>query len=321
MSMPSERLIRRRLKLRDLDTLLAVAQWGSMAKAATHLSTSQPAISKAIADMEHVLGVRLLDRTSQGVEPNLYGRALLKRAVAVFDEISQGTKDIAFLADPTVGELRIGATEPMIAGILQAILDQLTRRHPRLSFNVIHLVSVAQQYQQLRDRQFDLILSRVFTSKDEDDLSTEVLFDDPLYVVAGVSNPWTRRRKIRLAQLANEPWTLPPPDTLIGAFVGETLRSNGLDTSKMGVVWSSVVMHTAMLATGRFLSTLSASVLQYSVNRRSIRVLPVGFPNRPSPVGIVTLKNRTISPVAQLFIECAREVARPLATGRPRTIG
>jgi DNA-binding transcriptional LysR family regulator len=318
--MPSERLVRRRLKLRDLDTLLAVAQWGSMAKAAVHLSTSQPAISKAIADMEHTLGVRLLDRTAQGVEPNLYGRALLKRAVSVFDDISQGIQEIEFLADPTVGELRIGATEPMIAGILQAILDRLTRRHPRLSFNVIHLVSVTQQYQQLRERQFDLILSRVFTSEDEDDLSTEVLFDDPLYVVAGVNNPWTRRRKIRLAELANEPWTLPPPDTLIGAFVGETLRANGLDTSKMGVVWSSVVMHTAMLATGRFLSTLSASVLQYSVNRRAIRVLPVDLPRRPSPVGIVTLKNRTISPVAQLFIECAREVAKPLAVGKPRIL-
>jgi DNA-binding transcriptional LysR family regulator len=318
--MPSERLVRRRLKLRDLDTLLAVAQWGSMAKAAAHLSTSQPAISKAIADMEHTLGVRLLDRTAQGVEPNLYGRALLKRAVAVFDDISQGIKEIEFLADPTVGELRIGATEPIIAGILQAILDRLTRRHPRLSFNVIHLVSITQQYQQLRERQFDLILSRVFTSTDEDDLSTEVLFDDPLYVVAGVNNPWTRRRKIRLAELANEPWTLPPPDTLIGAFVGETLRSNGLDTSKVGVVWSSVVMHTALLVTGRFLSMHPASVLQYGMNRRSVRMLPVDLPNRPSPVGIITLKNRTISPVAHLFIECAREVARPLTASKPRTI-
>jgi molybdenum-dependent DNA-binding transcriptional regulator ModE len=60
----------RRLKLRDLETLLAVAQWGSMAKAAVHLSVSQPAVSKAIADMEHVLGVRLLDRSAQGVEPH-----------------------------------------------------------------------------------------------------------------------------------------------------------------------------------------------------------------------------------------------------------
>jgi hypothetical protein len=67
--------IRRRLKLRDLDTLIAVAHAGSMAKAAVSLSVSQPAISNAIADMEAILGVRLLDRTTHGVEPTIYGKA------------------------------------------------------------------------------------------------------------------------------------------------------------------------------------------------------------------------------------------------------
>src|SRR5947209_7223689 len=98
--------VRRRLKLRHLEILLAVAETGSMAKAATRLAISQPAISRAIADAEDMLGVPLFDRSPQGVEPTQYGRALLKRGVAAFDEIAQGVKDIAFLADPTTGELR-----------------------------------------------------------------------------------------------------------------------------------------------------------------------------------------------------------------------
>src|SRR5437764_1105661 len=124
--------IRRRLKMRDLDTLLAVAHWGSMAKAAVQLSVSQPAVSKAIADIELTLGVRLFDRSAQGVEATLFGRALLKWAAAVFDDVRQGVNEIAFLADPTSGELRIGATEPIIAGMLPAVLDRLNRRHPRI---------------------------------------------------------------------------------------------------------------------------------------------------------------------------------------------
>jgi DNA-binding transcriptional LysR family regulator len=93
----------RRLKLRDLHILLAVAQAGSMAKAATRLAISQPAISRAIADMEHTLKVLLFDRSPQGIEPTQFGRALLKRGVAVFDELKQGVQDIEFLSNPESG--------------------------------------------------------------------------------------------------------------------------------------------------------------------------------------------------------------------------
>src|SRR3954466_3989748 len=103
--MPEDRYPRRKLKLRQLEILLAVAQAGSMAKAAKQLAISQPAVSRAIADMEHTLGVPLVDRGPQGVEPTQYGRALLKRGTAVFDELKQGVRDIEFLSDPTAGEL------------------------------------------------------------------------------------------------------------------------------------------------------------------------------------------------------------------------
>src|ERR1700736_3667298 len=96
--------IGRRLKLRDLHILLAVAQRGSMAKAAAELAISQPAVSRAIADMEHALGLRLLDRSRNGIEPTAYGRALVKRGVTIFDELKQGLEELEFLADPTVGQ-------------------------------------------------------------------------------------------------------------------------------------------------------------------------------------------------------------------------
>ena len=106
-----ESQIGRRLRLRDLHVFATVVQRGSMAKAAQHLGVSQPAVSEVISDLEHVLGVRLLDRSAKGVEPTIYGDALLKRSVAAFDELKQSVRDIAFLSDPTEGELRIGCTE------------------------------------------------------------------------------------------------------------------------------------------------------------------------------------------------------------------
>jgi DNA-binding transcriptional LysR family regulator len=96
-----ESQIGRRLKLRDLHVFSTVVQRGSMAKAARHLGVSHPAVSEVIADLEHALGVRLLDRSAQGIEPTIYGGALLKRSVAVFDELKQTIRDIEFLRPST----------------------------------------------------------------------------------------------------------------------------------------------------------------------------------------------------------------------------
>ena len=104
--------IGRRMKLHDLHVLMAVVQAGSMSKAAQLLNTTQPAVSKSIADLEHAIGVRLLDRGRHGAEPTEYGRALLDGGVAVFDGLRQAVKNIEFLTDPTVGEVRVVAHEP-----------------------------------------------------------------------------------------------------------------------------------------------------------------------------------------------------------------
>lgn len=103
--------IGRHLNPRALHVFLAVVEKGNMAKAAEQLAISRPVVSKTIAGLEVTLGVPLFNRTSQGVEPTLYGRALLKRGLAVFDELRQSVEEIEFLADPSAGELRVAFSE------------------------------------------------------------------------------------------------------------------------------------------------------------------------------------------------------------------
>src|SRR5262249_33741755 len=120
-----------RLKLHELHVLLAQAQAGSMAKAAAQLGISEPAVSRAIADMEHTLGVSLFDRSSRGVEPTPYGCALIKRGVAVFDELRLGIREIEFIKDPTIGEVHIGATSTIAeVGIIAAVIDHISQKYP-----------------------------------------------------------------------------------------------------------------------------------------------------------------------------------------------
>jgi DNA-binding transcriptional LysR family regulator len=308
--------IGRRIKLRDLHILMTVVERGSMAKAAEQLAISQPVVSKSVADLEHALGVRLLDRSPQGVEPTIYGRAIVGSGVAVFDDLRQGVKEIEFLADPTAGEVRIGSTGVMSAGLLPAVIDRLSRQFPRLVFNVMQAPMIEQQYRDLRERSVDLILGRMVTPIADEDLDAEILFDDPIFVVAGTSSKWVRRRSIDPAELVNEAWCLPPYDTLIRSLVAEAFRARGLDIPRDTVITGSIQLSNALLATGRFLGVLSGSTLRLSGKRMSLRALPVEFSMPSSPVGIVTLKDRTVSPVAQLFIDHARKLAKPLAKGR-----
>jgi DNA-binding transcriptional LysR family regulator len=309
----SDERIGRRLRLRDLHILISVVRCGGMSKAAAELAVSQPAISKAIADMEHTFGVRLLERTAQGVEPTPYGHALLKWGTAVFDDLRQGVKEIEFLADPTAGEVRIGGTEISTAGLIPAVIDRMRRNHPRVVFDVIQAQSVELQYRDLRDRSIDLILGRMVIPTGDDDLNYDILFDDPLFVVAGVNNKIVRRRRrIDPAGIINEPWCFPR-----GAFIRsrlvEAFRSQGLDPPRHVVASNGIQLLIALLATGHFFGVLSSSMIRFSGRRLGVKVVPVDLPLQSGPVGVITLKSRMLSPVAQLFIDYAREVARPFA--------
>lgn len=125
-----------RLKLHDLHVLMAVLQAGSISKAAALLNTGQPAISRSISELEQALDVRLLDRGRQGVKPTEYGRALLDGGTAVFDDLRQTVKSITFLADPTVGEVRVGCNPFLAASFVAAVIDRLSRRFPRAVFRI-----------------------------------------------------------------------------------------------------------------------------------------------------------------------------------------
>src|SRR5438128_11941212 len=212
--------IGRRIKLSDLHILLAVAQSGSMAKAAIKLAVSHPVVSRSISDLEHTLGVQLLERNPRGVELTEFGKAMLNRSHAAFDELRQGVKDIEFLSDPTSGEVRIGTTPPLAASFVSVIIDRLSRSYPRIVFQVLAEGESHQtQRAALNDARVDLLMVRPWPDIADSQTSFEFLFDSPYVVAAGSNNPLVRRRRLTLAQLMDEPWALPAPDRAFGTFV------------------------------------------------------------------------------------------------------
>jgi len=304
--------IGRRIKLSDLHVLLAVAQSGSMAKAANELGVSHPVISRSISELEHTLGVRLLERNPHGVELTEFGRAMLSRSHAAFDELRQGVKDIEFLADPTAGEVRIGGTGPLIASFVSSIVDRLHRRYPRMVFHLVTSDPASLQ-RDLDERNFDLLILRRIGPFAEDRFSFEILYDNPYFVAAGLKSPWARRRRVGLADLINEQWILPPAGTPFGSLARDIFGAKGLPCPRAAVIASGLETTINLVGTGRYLTIHPESVFTFPSAHPFIGKLPIELPIVSGPIGILTLKNRILSPAAQLFIEVARDVAKPLA--------
>ena len=311
-----------RMKLHDLHVLLTVVQAGSMSKAAALLNTGQPAISRSIAELERALGVRLLDRDRQGVKPTDYGRALLEGGTAAFDDLRQTVKNIGFLADPTVGEVRVGCNPFLASSFVSAVVDRLSLRYPRMVFRLV-TAYVETLHRELTERNVDLLITRRSGPVVDQRLDFTFLFDESYSVAVGVQNPLARRRRIELAELVNEPWVLPPPESTLGSVAMQAFRACELDYPRTTVIAEPADVRISLLATGRFISIFTDSMLQFSAGHPELKVLPVRQSLGHVPVGAVTLQNRTPSPLAQLFIDTSREIAKllPRRKQRRRIVG
>src|ERR1700743_1129831 len=172
-----------RIKLRDLHFLMAVSENGSRAKAAAKLGISHPAISKTISDIEGTLGVRLLDRGSQGTELTAHGEVLRRCGINIFDEMQQGLRSLDYLSDPNSGEVRLGCTDIILNSLVPPIVRSFAREYPGVQLDVKLANPGEHQVQQLRERQIDVLITRA--TSPQDDFNSDVLFEEPFVFVVG----------------------------------------------------------------------------------------------------------------------------------------
>lgn len=299
----------RQLRLRDLHLLSTVVRCTSIARGARELGMSQPAVSEAIANLEHALRVPLLDRRPTGVEPTIYAEALLKRSAAIFDELKQGLRDIEFLSDPNVGQLTIGCPESIVPTLLSPMLETFSTQNPRVILRVETVESPALRATGLRDRRQDLIFARSHpVDIRTDDLNIEPLFDDPFVIAGAKHSPWAGRDSIELAELAGAQWILLPERTWIYRWLAGEFQRRGLAAPAADVVTVNAHLTFHFLNTGRYLTVRPRSW----VDQNGFAALRVNVRLEVIPVAIVTLKDRTLSPVVEHFATFARGFCKTL---------
>jgi DNA-binding transcriptional LysR family regulator len=300
----------RRLRLKDLHTLQIVADAGSMARASRQLALSQPAISKAVADMEHTVGAPLLDRSAHGVELTESGRLLIARSRIIFDELREGIKDIERASDPARGEVRIGTTEP-ITGFVAEVISQLSQIYPRITYQ-ISVSDTTTLVRDLRERALDVVITRWTAEVVADDLAAEVLLKAPLAVLADRSHPLLKRKKLSLADTISEAWTLSPPDSFLGRVVVDVFQRRKLPLPPAIVTTLSVHMRLNLLASGRFLTMLPARMVRQRANRAWLRALDIDLPESRGSIASLTVKKRSIGGSLKLFQQACRDADRDI---------
>lgn len=179
------------------------------------------------------------------------------------------------------------------AGFLVPVIEALSRLHPRMRFHVQQVYTPNVEFPELEERKVDLVLARLanlpVAGRLNSEPHAEVVLDDPFSVVVGRDSKWGRRRRVDLADLADEPWILPPPRLSVATF--------------------SIHLRNNLVGNGHFVTALLQSVLRLSRDRYSLKVLPLKLTDQRSPVAVLTLRNRTLGPAVRLFIDRAREIA------------
>ena len=305
--------MKRRVRLRDLDTLLTVVQTKGMRQAARELSLSQPAVSKAIRSLEDALGVQLLDRSRRGGEATLFGHALAQRTRAAFDELRQAVRDIEHLADPQGGEVHGATMESLNAGLLGAAVERMTRRYARMRIHLDTGQSAHILDHYVRGHLVEFAVVRPPALPLAADLAGEALFFDPLMVVVGGSHPYARRRQIALDELVDEQWVTSTAEAQADSPLGRAFAERGLQMRAPRLVSASLNMRYTLLATGRWVTLMPHSVLRFMTARPTpLKALPIELPPWAAPTMIVTNRDRVVGPVATRFLDQVRELAATL---------
>ena len=303
--------INRRFKVRDLHIIEAVANRGSMARAAEDLGMSQPAISKVVSDLEDDLGVAVFDRSTRGVQLTESGQVLLRRGRVILDELQHGLEEIENISDPTAGLVRVGVSLAQSL-FISAVVERTSRRYPKIKFSVM-MSDPLVLINALRDRELDFAICRAQMAEHEADLAAEVLFQDRIEVVVASNHPLARRRKLTLSDLMEERWALAAPDTYLGELVRSAFHAHSLPMPKAVVTTSSMQLRFELMEIAGFVTLASRSMVIHPSRRGRIKALPVAFGDEAGPMASITIKDRQLTKVSVLALEEARSVAKSIA--------
>ncbi|HLV75458.1 DNA-binding transcriptional LysR family regulator [Actinomadura hallensis] len=301
-------LLNGRLKLRHLVLVVAIADQGSVLRAAEHLHLAQPAVTRSLREVEGVLGVELFTRGPRGVTPTLFGDAFVEHARAVLAELRRAGERIAGLADGEVGTVTIGT---LLAGsnvLLPRAIAALKRDRPGIRV-IVQEATFDAQVPRLLDGEIDLILGRLNPIDDLRGLRQITLYGEPVRLVARRDHPARSRPGLRLADLLGYPWVLPLEQTALRTELEQVFRAEGLALPGDLVECTSVLTVRTLVRDTDMIAALPELVARTDAG---IAPLPVPLETVRRQVGVTLPAHRAPTPSARIMLDHLRREAAEL---------
>lgn len=301
----------RRLRLRHLELLVALADAGTMRAAATRLHLSQPALSKMLGEVETGFGARLFERSPQGLAANALGEAAIYRARVMLGELSRGQDEVEALRTGAAGVLRLG-TLSVTAAVPQAVV-QLRRRLPGARVQ-IQEGRVRDLVQKLLDGELDCVFGAITPELLASDLlpllRPEVLLEDELCVLCAAEHPLARSRRLRWADLHAASWVAPPKDTLVRQALMTAFLDEGLEPPEPAIeVLSSVTIGSVLRMDPALLGAVRFEHARDELARAGVRRVTVAPAVRLPSLGLYT--RRAVEAPPPLVQALARALRQP----------
>lgn len=298
----------RHLKMGELRVFVAVLEHRSFRKAATAMHITQPAVTKAIAGLEEMLGVKLFDRNAHGVEPTVHGLTFAPHAIAIFGELRSAAQELAIVSSGAKGALQIGTVPMPAVGLLPMAIKRLIDVHPDIFVTVVEARETALA-ERLRKREIELAIVRLALFNPGDDLQATALFEERLCVVASRDHPLAARKRLSWSDLRDQRWVMPPADSYFFDHVRRTLNKLDLELPRNVVESASIHIQYGMVLHGAMLSFGLRSEVAFAPEKDLLVRLPVELPAITGAIGVLSLRAREQSPLALQLVQHIRSLA------------
>ncbi|MEW6999370.1 LysR substrate-binding domain-containing protein [Colwelliaceae bacterium BS250] len=306
-----ERHLVGRLKFKYLQLLVTVGEQRNIFKAAQIHNMAQPAATKIIRDIESSLNMQLFDRSSRGVTPTLYGDVLIKHAKLILSQVKHASEELSSLQGGLTGRVNVGSLLAASATLLPNAIARLKKNRPNVSISLREGVGDT-LLNALKIDDLDIMVGRIPDVPSEDGLTNEVLYHEPVVIVARADHPLQSRNNLTLHDLVDQDWILPPTETMLRTEIDKAFHSQGLNVPKNPVESVSILNNRTLLKNTDMITALPLQVVLTYEEVGLLKRLDIPLIIEPGPIGVTLRADRQLPPAAHYLLEALREEAAKL---------
>jgi len=309
-----DRVLRSNLKLRHLQLLIALDEFRHLGRAAEFLSVTQPAVSKTLAEIEKMFGLSLFARSTRGTEPTAYGQSVVRFARSVLADYDRTRDEIAAVASGAAGRCNVGCMVVALPGLLAQAVALLKAQSAQTTV-LVEEGDLTRLLPRLRVGELDLFVGRLEPGYAAPDLETEALYDESMCVVARPDHALAGRARLGWADLAEQPWVVPPPWASSRIKLNQMFYKHGLNPPADLLETASFLATLTFVRERRALGFVARQVARHFEREGLLKLLPIKVPIELPPVGMITMRGRLRTPGAEQLMACLRTAARTLDAG------